>query len=166
MWNPKTVAGLILLGILLVVLGILIGRMIPTIGAVQLEMSLTPTPEPAWPDTVMAVTPDPSLPTAEPVLRNGMKGQNVKDLQSRLYTLGYYTGEIDGQFGAATKEAVLAFQRRNGLGADGIVGEETRSRLFSAEARPFVPEAPTATPSPSPEGDPAGNAGKRSAAFG
>ena len=90
MWNPKTVAGLVLLGILLIVLGILIGRMIPTIGAVQVEMSLTPTPEPAWPDSVLAVTPDPSLPTAEPVLRTGMTGQSVKDLQSRLYTLGYY----------------------------------------------------------------------------
>ena len=148
MWNPKTVAGLVLLGILLIVLGILIGRMIPTIGAVQVEMSLTPTPEPAWPDSVLAVTPDPSLPTAEPVLRTGMTGQSVKDLQSRLYTLGYYSGEIDGQFGPGTKEAVLSFQRRNGLGADGIVGAETKEKLFSAEAKPWAPEAATETPAP------------------
>ena len=147
MQNPKTIAGLVALGILLIVLGILIGQMIPTIGAVRLEMSLTPTPVPAWPDSVMAVTPDPSLPTAEPVLRTGMTGQAVKDLQSRLYTLGYYTAEIDGQYGAATKEAVMAFQRRNGLGVDGIVGAETRAVLFSAEAKPYVPEE-TATPAP------------------
>ena len=150
MWNPKTVAGLVLLGILLIVLGILIGRMIPTIGAVQVEMSLTPTPEPDWPDSVLAVTPDPSLPTAEPVLRTGMTGQSVKDLQSRLYTLGYYSGEIDGQFGPGTKEAVLAFQRRNGLGADGIVGTETKEKLFSPEAKPWAPEAATETPAPDP----------------
>ncbi len=148
MWNPKTVAGLVLLGILLIVLGILIGRMIPTIGAVQVEMSLTPTPEPDWPDSVLAVTPDPSLPTAEPVLRTGMTGQSVKDLQSRLYTLGYYSGEIDGQFGPGTKEAVLGFQRRNGLGADGIVGAETKEKLFSPEAKPWAPEAATEAPAP------------------
>jgi len=140
MRNPKTTAGLIVLGVLLVGLGILIGQMIPTIGAVRLEMSLTPTPEPQWPDSVLAETPDPSLPTPEPVIRSGMTGQNVRDLQSRLYTLGYYTAEIDGQFGAATKDAVIAFQKRNGLGADGIVGAETKSLLFSASARPYAPE--------------------------
>ena len=85
----------------------------------------------------MAVTPDPSLPTAEPVLRNGMTGEAVKNLQSRLYTLGYYTAEIDGQYGAVTKDAVLTFQRINGLDADGIVGAETRNVLFSSEAKPF-----------------------------
>ena len=147
MRNPKTIAGLAVLGVLLLGLGILIGQLIPTIGAVRLEMSLTPTPEPAWPASVLAVTPDPSRPTAEPVLRSGASGQSVKDVQSRLYTLGYYSGEIDGQFGPGTKEAVRTFQRQNGLGADGIVGEETKAVLFSAAARPYVAEA---TPSPQP----------------
>ena len=130
-------AGLAVLAVLLVALGFLIGQMVPTIGRVQWEMSLTPTPEPDAPASVLAVTPDPSLPTAEPVLRNGMTGETVKNLQSRLYTLGYYTAEIDGQFGAATKEAVMAFQRLNGLDADGIVGTETREALFSPEAKPW-----------------------------
>lgn len=140
MRNPKTIAGLAVLGVLLVALGILIGQMIPTIGEVRREMSLTPTPEPAWPGSVLAETPDPALPTAEPVLRTGMTGQNVKDVQSRLYTLGYYQAEIDGQYGAATKEAVIAFQKRNGLGADGIVGAETKNVLFSPEAKPNAAE--------------------------
>ncbi len=136
MRNPKTIAGLAVLGLLLVALGILIGQMIPTIGEVRREMSLTPTPEPGWPDSVLAVTRDPLLPTAQPVMRTGMTGQEVTDLQSRLYTLGYYTAEIDGQYGLATKEAVIAFQRRNGLDADGIVGEATCTVLFSAKAKP------------------------------
>ena len=140
MRNPKTIAGLAVLGVLLIALGILIGQMIPTIGEVRREMSLTPTPEPAWPGSVLAETPDPALPTAEPVLRTGMTGQNVKDVQSRLYTLGYYQAEIDGQYGAATKEAVIAFQKRNGLGADGIVGAETKNVLFSPEAKPSAAE--------------------------
>ena len=150
MWNPKTVAGLIALGVLLLALGILVGQMIPTIGEVRREMSLTPTPVPEGPDSVLAVTPDPSLPTPEPVLRAGMTGQEVKDAQSRLYTLGYYQGEIDGQFGAGTRDAVTAFQRRNGLDADGIVGEETRKVLFSADAKPALP-ADESTGSPVPE---------------
>ena len=137
MRNPKTKIGLAVLGVMLVALGFLIGQMVPTIGRVRWEMSLTPTPVPEAPDSVMAVTPDPSLPTAEPVLRNGMTGEAVKNLQSRLYTLGYYTAEIDGQYGAVTKDAVLTFQRINGLDADGIVGAETRNVLFSSEAKPF-----------------------------
>lgn len=140
MRNPKTVIGLSVLAVLLVALGFLIGQMVPTIGEVRWEKSLTPTPLPEVPGSVMAVTPDPSLPTAEPVLRSGMTGEAVKNLQSRLYTLGYYTGEIDGQFGAVTKDAVLTFQRLNGLDADGIVGGETRSLLFSSEAKPFRKE--------------------------
>ena len=137
MRNPKTTAGLIALGVLLIALGFLAGQLVPVIGQVRWEMSLTPTPEPAAPDSVMAVTPDPSLPTAEPVLRSGMTGESVKNLQSRLYTLGYYTAEIDGQYGAVTTDAVLTFQRINGLDADGIVGAETRNVLFSSEAKPF-----------------------------
>ena len=100
----------------------------------------TPTPLPEVPDNVMAVTLDPSAPTPEPVLRNGSRGQEVKDLQSRLYTLGYYSGEIDGQFGAGTQAAVIDFQRANGLDADGMVGAETKAILFSADAKPKTGE--------------------------
>ncbi|MBR6965501.1 MAG: peptidoglycan-binding protein [Clostridia bacterium] len=99
-------------------------------------MSLTPTPLPDIPANVMAVTRDPSAPTPEPVLRTGSRGQEVKDLQSRLYQLGYYTDEIDGQFGGATKSAVIDFQKANGLEADGMVGSETKAVLFSVQAKP------------------------------
>ena len=141
MKNPKTRAGLILLVLLLAGLGFVMSRMIPTIGETRLEMSLTPTPEPAWPASVMQVTPDPAAPTPEPVLRTGTTGEAVKNLQSRLYALGYYQAEIDGQFGTATKEAVILFQKANGLDADGIVGSDTKEILFSADAKPYVPEA-------------------------
>lgn len=140
MRNPKTIAGLCVLAVLLVALGILIGQLIPTAAETRREMSLTPTPEPPWPDSVMIVTPNPNAPTPNPVLRTGSQGDEVKNLQSRLYALGYYTGEIDGQFGPGTREAVTAFQKRNGLGADGIVGGETREVLFSTDAKPFAPE--------------------------
>jgi peptidoglycan hydrolase-like protein with peptidoglycan-binding domain len=134
--NPKTIIGLCLMAVLLAGTAFLIIRLIPTAGEVRREMSLTPTPLPAVPGSVMAVTPDPAAPTAEPVLRTGSRGQEVKDLQSRLYTLGYYTDEFDGQFGPATQAAVKEFQKANGLDADGMVGSETREVLFSAAAKP------------------------------
>lgn len=134
--NPKTLAGVILLVILAIALGFLISRMVPTIGEVQREKSLTPTPLPDIPANVMEVTPDPAGPTPEPVLRTGSRGEDVKTLQGRLHDLGYYTDEIDGQFGAATKAAVVDFQRANGLEADGMVGSETKALLYSVEARP------------------------------
>ena len=64
-------------------------------------------------------------------LREGMGGQDVLYTQDRLAALGYLTGISDGQYGAATKAAVLAFQKKNGLSADGVLGTNTRKRLFS-----------------------------------
>ena len=134
--NPKTIAGVIVLVILAAALGFLLSRLFPTIGEVQREMSLTPTPLPEVPDNVMEVTPDPAAPTPEPVLRTGSRGEDVKTLQSRLHDLGYYTGEIDGQFGAGTKAAVIDLQKANGLDPDGMAGSETKALLYSVEAKP------------------------------
>ena len=135
--NPKAIAGLVAAAVLLAALLFMVVKLIPVAQEVRREMSLTPTPLPPVPASVMAVTPDPSLPTAAPVMRTGSKGQEVKDLQTRLSALGYYNGKIDGEFGPGTKEAVTAFQKANGLEADGIVGEETRELLFSVNAKPF-----------------------------
>lgn len=132
-----TALAILLLAALLTGLGFLIAQTGPLIAETKREMSLTPTPLPVWPDSVMLVTPDPDAPTPEPVLRTGSAGQEVKDLQSRLYTLGYYSGDIDGQFGTGTRDAVSAFQRANGLDADGIAGSETKSLLYSPNAKPF-----------------------------
>ena len=134
--NPKTIAGVAVLVVLAIAFGFLLSRLVPTVGEVRREMSLTPTPLPDIPANVMAVTRDPSAPTPEPVLRTGSRGQEVKDLQSRLYQLGYYTDEIDGQFGGATKSAVIDFQKATGLEADGMVGSETKAVLFSVQAKP------------------------------
>ena len=135
--NPKTIAGLAGLAVLVTGIIVLAVLLIPKAQQVQLERSLPPTPLPPVPASVMAVTADPAAPTAEPVLRTGSRGQEVKDLQSRLQALGYYSGEIDGQYGPGTKEAVTAFQKQNGLDADGMVGQETKSILFSVQAKPY-----------------------------
>lgn len=54
---------------------------------------------------------------------------NIKAVQTRLATLGYYTYKIDGIWGSRTKKAVKKFQRDYGLTADGIVGARTEKAL-------------------------------------
>jgi len=120
----------------MLVLGVILAvHMIPTIREVQREMSLTPTPLPPVPDSVRA-TELTSVVTPEPALHNGSKGEKVWKLQERLQQLGYYQGTLDGEFGPGTREAVLLFQQKNGLGMDGLAGEETQRVLYSEEAIP------------------------------
>ncbi len=68
-----------------------------------------------------------TLPAA--VLKSGSKGGEVKEVQRRLKLWGYYKGSVDGVFGAGTKAAVIAFQKKNGLTADGVVGKSTYQAL-------------------------------------
>ena len=66
---------------------------------------------------------------AAAILRQGAKGNEVKEVQRRLKQWGYYNGAVDGVFGAGTKKAVIAFQKKNGLTADGVVGKSTYKAL-------------------------------------
>ena len=61
-----------------------------------------------------------------------MSGDDVKELQNRLLYLGYDCGEAEGHFGPLTSAAVRAFQQKNGLAVDGIVGTQTRTALQAA----------------------------------
>lgn len=60
-----------------------------------------------------------------PTLRQGNRGIYVQYLQQKLTTKLYPLGAIDGIFGSGTRQAVVEFQRENGLTADGIVGPAT-----------------------------------------
>lgn len=68
--------------------------------------------------------------TGCPTLRQGARGNITKLLQERLNALGYGTNGIDGIFGGGTYNAVAAFQRKHGLSADGIVGQNTWRKLL------------------------------------
>ena len=63
------------------------------------------------------------------VLRQGSTGSEVQEVQRRLRNWGYYSGAVDGIFGAGTRRAVIAFQQKNGLTADGVVGMATYKAL-------------------------------------
>lgn len=63
------------------------------------------------------------------VVRYGSSGSEVKKIQQKLKSWGYYTGSVDGIFGSKTREAVRYFQRKNGLTVDGIVGKKTAQAM-------------------------------------
>lgn len=90
-----------------------------------------------------------SIATATPTgsLKNGSSGNDVRTVQRLLRSLGYYTGTVDGDFGDATEAAVIAFQRANGLTADGKVGDATLAALNSSSAVSYKQSIATATPS-------------------
>lgn len=67
----------------------------------------------------------------ERLLFYGDSGNDVYELQDYLNRLGYPVLSVDGEFGAATLEAVLAFQRDQGLFVDGVVGPYTYHALLA-----------------------------------
>lgn len=83
-------------------------------------------------------------------LQKGSKGDEVKEWQNFLNTQGYGLS-VDGDFGDNTYKATLEWQQKNGLGADGIVGENTWSKagytnystLSTPTAKPTIEAAPT-----------------------
>jgi hypothetical protein len=82
-----------------------------------------------------------------PMFAVGAKGAGVSDLQEFLKEGGFYTGEIDSDFGGQTKAAVEAYQRSKGLTADGMVGTNTLAAIKAdmqqdAVAAPSMAEAP------------------------
>lgn len=108
----------------------------------------TPTPT-AVTQSVLQVTVDPhNTPSPTPlILKLGTKGDEVTRLQTTLQSLGYYVGDVDGQYGQGTAAAVKLFQAQLGLDADGLAGNATLAALYSTAAETYIP---TPTPSPTP----------------
>jgi peptidoglycan LD-endopeptidase CwlK len=72
----------------------------------------------------------PQTKAASPNVREGAEGNITYILQAALYLEGHDPHGMDGIFGSGTEIAVKAFQRANGLSADGIAGENTFAKLF------------------------------------
>ena len=70
-----------------------------------------------------------AAPALAAVLEVGSSGSDVTAVQKRLIQWGYLTGSADGKYGAKTRDAVKAFQRKNGLTADGRVGPATAAAM-------------------------------------
>lgn len=85
---------------------------------------------------------------ADGVLSEGARGDQVKDLQTRLMNSGVYVpGGADGVFGPATKTAVSHYQRWNGLPVTGVVDATMADRLGLGSGSSTPAAAPTSTPS-------------------
>lgn len=87
----------------------------------------------------------PSEPTlGERILKNGMEGEDVKQMQSNLISLGYSCGKwgADGEFGDSTEIAVKAFQKDHGCESDGEYGSITHAAMLKVLAAVTTPEAP------------------------
>lgn len=59
----------------------------------------------------------------------GDTGENVKKIQRRLIQYDYMDGTADGVYGEKTRQAVIKFQKKYGLTADGVVGPATAAKL-------------------------------------
>ena len=63
--------------------------------------------------------------TTDALSKEGSRGEEVRQIQTKLSNWGYNPGKVDGIYGKQTKEAVIRFQKKNGLTADGIAGPAT-----------------------------------------
>ena len=67
--------------------------------------------------------------TVQALSKYGSRGEEVKQIQTKLKRWGYYNGSIDGIYGSKTVAAVKYFQRKNGLTQDGIAGPKTLAAM-------------------------------------
>lgn len=68
--------------------------------------------------------------SASALLYIGSRGEEVSSVQAELAERGYFDHDVTGYYGYITRSAVIEFQKDSGIRADGIVGPETREKLF------------------------------------
>lgn len=130
-WIP--LASLAVTALLVVLVIIAVGNLNRKQAELAFESTITPEPTLA-PPTIFA------RPT-EALIRTGSIGPEVVQLQQRLNDLGYYQGEMDGQFGSGTRIAVETFQAQHGLKADGMAGTDTLGVLYGESAQTIAPQS-------------------------
>lgn len=120
------------------------GASVAPTGAASPSAPAAPVEQPAEspaasPDAAPSASPSAAspTPTAPPA-----PAYDVKAVQRQLTALHYYAGAIDGQPGPVMASAVMAFQKVQGLGADGVIGKATLAALKA----PRIPALRSATP--------------------
>jgi putative chitinase len=97
------------------------------------------------------------------ILKEGSTGDQVLELQSKLKSLGFDTGTVDGDFGPKTTAAVSAFQKSKGLSIDGVAGPKTLAAMqlvlstpdsdpeIASQPGPVTPQSSTQNGNVTPE---------------
>lgn len=99
---------------------------------VNMKTLVTPTATPAFSYPLVSA-PDDSA--SYVTLQMGSTGSRVQALQEALTELGYYTGTVDGVFGAETQTAVLALQKKNDYPATGVVDQNLQAHIYSGKPK-------------------------------
>lgn len=86
---------------------------------------------------------EPSYVLGDRILKKGMSGSDVKELQIRLKAVGFDCGDVDGIYGSQTKGAVKALQKAGGITVDGEFGPNSLEVLESLEPTEGEPESPS-----------------------
>ncbi len=89
-----------------------------------------PTPAPQIQQPVVIDKPKTAANSTQ-ALEKGKRGSEVTALQKKLQAAGYFDGPVTGYFGTLTQEAVVAFQKANGIVSDGVVDSSTLQALNS-----------------------------------
>ena len=80
---------------------------------------------------------------SQSLLKFGSRENEVTQIQQKLQSQGFYRGAIDGIYGKLTEQAVIAYQQKNRLRIDGIVGPETLGSLGIASGAPSAKRVAT-----------------------
>ncbi|MCM0646951.1 L,D-transpeptidase family protein [Clostridium swellfunianum] len=94
-------------------------------------------------EEIKPTPPADQLPKEPTTFRQGDKGKKIKEIQQKLNKFGYKL-IVDGDYGSSTTAAVIDFQKRNKINADGVVGPATFKALEknpTAETT-YIPPAP------------------------
>ncbi len=81
---------------------------------------------------------DLSTGNVEVVLRYGDSGSQVKFLQLKLLELGYFSGDCSAKYGKNTQDAVIEFQKRNGIAETGECDLDMRILLMTGRALSYA----------------------------
>jgi len=105
------------------------------------------------------------------VLREGATGDDVYSMEYFLVGQGFYVDEVNAEFDNTTRDAVIAFQKKHRLGADGVVGDITWGKMMMLGLSMLEDDAPvdektSANWPPPPEFSPISGDAARQALFG
>lgn len=107
----------------------------PSSHAPEVTISVPGLPPVTLPVPTITPAPSASPPLAVPstrMLKEGLRGEDVKAWQLELRRAGYSQVAADGIFGPVSTSATKAWQAERGLSPDGIVGPATRAKAGSA----------------------------------